>query len=205
MTKRVLYLIACAAGPTEYVDTGVREAQAAGWDVCLILTPSAARWWDGRRGELEELTGHLVRSQYKLPSQGDALPKADAMLVAPLSCTSLNKWGAGIADTLAIGLVSEGANMGVPVLAMPYFNRAQGAQPAVKRSIADLRAQGVVYLDGPAGYEPHPPKQGQAQAFPWGRALAAAAAVVPRAATAPGTPGVALGGGRSGTSDLRSP
>ncbi|MFF3998490.1 flavoprotein [Streptomyces cyaneofuscatus] len=174
---RVLYLIACAAGPTEHVDEGVRLAQARGWDVCLILTPSAARWWEPRVAELEELTGHRVRSQYKLPGEKDALPKADAMLVAPLSCTSLNKWGNGIADTVALGLVSEGVHLGVPVLAMPYFNRAQGAQPAVARSIEDLRAQGVVYLDGPGGYESHPPKQGNSAAFPWSRALDATEAV----------------------------
>lgn len=171
MTKRVLYLIACAAGPTEYIDEGVRQAQARGWDVCLILTPSAARWWELRLGELETLTGHRVRSQYKLPGESDALPKADAMLVAPLSCTSLNKWGAGIADTVALGLASEGVHLGVPVAAMPYFNRAQGAQSAVARSVADLRAQGVVFLDGPDGYESHYPKQGDPASFPWHRAL----------------------------------
>ncbi|MBT3077681.1 MULTISPECIES: flavoprotein [Streptomyces] len=175
---QVLYLIACAAGPTEHVDEGVRLAQARGWDVCLVLTPSAARWWEPRMGELEALTGHRVRSRYKLPGGKDALPKADVMLVAPLSCTSLNKWGNGIADTVALGLVSEGVHLGVPVLAMPYFNRAQGAQPAVARSVADLRAQGVVYLDGPGGYESHPPKQGDSKAFPWSRALDAVEAVV---------------------------
>lgn len=175
---RVLYLIACAAGPTEYVDEGVRQARSRGWDVCLILTPSAARWWEPRLGELEALTGHRVRSQYKLPGEKDALPKADVMLVAPLSCTSLNKWGAGIADTVALGLVSEGVHLDVPVVAMPYFNRAQGAQPAVARSITDLRAQGVVFLDGPGGYESHPPKQGDPKAFPWHLALDAVDAVV---------------------------
>ncbi|MFJ8871110.1 flavoprotein [Streptomyces sp. NPDC102473] len=175
---RVLYLIACAAGPTEYVDEGVRQAQSRGWDVCLILTPSAARWWEPRLSELEALTGHRVRSQYKLPGEKDSLPKADAMLVAPLSCTSLNKWGNGIADTVALGLVSEGVHLGVPVAAMPYFNQAQGAQPAVARSIADLRAQGVVLLDGPDGYESHPPKQGNAKGFPWHLALAAVDAIV---------------------------
>jgi hypothetical protein len=168
---RVLYLIACAAGPTLHVDEGVRAAQAAGWDTCLILTPTAARWWERRLGELEELTGHRVRSQYKLPWESDALPKADAMLVAPLSCTSLCKWGSGIADTLALGLVSEGVHLGVRVAAMPYFNQAQGAQPAVARSIADLRAQGVRYLDGADGYESHPPKRSNPKAFPWGKAL----------------------------------
>ncbi|GGV39301.1 hypothetical protein GCM10010245_62260 [Streptomyces spectabilis] len=48
--------------------------QAAGWEACVILTPSAARWWEGRLDELAELTGHRVRSQYKLPGESDALP-----------------------------------------------------------------------------------------------------------------------------------
>ncbi|MHA4817523.1 flavoprotein [Streptomyces aculeolatus] len=172
---RVLYLIACAAGPTEHVDDGVRAAHAEGWDTCLVLTPSAARWWGPRVAELAALTGHPVRSQYKLPGERDALPKCDAMLVAPLSCTSLCKWGAGIADTLALGLVSEGVHMGVPVLAMPYFNQAQGAQPAVARAVETLRSQGVVYLDGAEGYEPHPPRHGNPAGFPWDRALDATA------------------------------
>lgn len=171
MTNPVLYLIACAAGPAQHIDDGVRAAQADGWDVCLILSPSAARWWEPRMVELVELTGHPVRSQYKLPWEKDQLPKARAMLVAPLSCTSLNKWGAGISDTLAIGLPSEAVNMGIPVAVMPYFNRAQGAQPAVARSIAALREQGVLVLDGPDGYESHPPKQGNPRAYPWTRAV----------------------------------
>ncbi|MEU0076162.1 flavoprotein [Streptomyces sp. NPDC006332] len=169
---RVLYFIGCAAGPTQYIDVGVRAAQADGWDVCLILSPSAASWWGPRMEELVELTGYPVRSRYKLPWEKDQLPKADAMLVAPMSCTTLNKWGAGISDTLAIGLPSEAVNMGVPVVAMPYFNRAQGAQPAVARSVGALREQGVVVLDGPDGYESHPPKQGDPLAYPWGKALA---------------------------------
>ncbi|MEU0452690.1 flavoprotein [Streptomyces sp. NPDC006129] len=173
MTKPVLYLIACAAGPAQYIDVGVRAAQAEGWDVCLILTPAAASWWEPRMRELVDLTGHPVRSRYKLPWEKDQLPKADAMLVAPMSCTTLNKWGAGIADTLAIGIPSEAVHMGVPVAAMPYFNQAQGAQPAVARSIAVLREQGVLVLDGRDGYESHPPKRGRPEAYPWGKALAA--------------------------------
>jgi hypothetical protein len=63
--------------------------------------------------------------------------------------------------------------MGVPVAAMPYFNQAQGAQPAVARSVGVLRAQGVRYLDGSDGYESHPPKRGNPAGFPWARALEA--------------------------------
>lgn len=177
---RVLYLIACAAGPTNYLDHGVKAAQERGWDVCVILTPSAAAWWEPRMDELAELTGHPVRSQYKLPWQADALPKADAMLVAPLSCTSLNKWGAGIADTVALGIPSEAVHMGVPVAVMPFFNQAQAAQPAVPRSVEALRSQGVRVLLGKDGYEPHPPKTGKAAQFPWERALDAVEDMLPQ-------------------------
>lgn len=45
MTRPVLYLIACAAGPAQYLDDGVRTAQAAKRDTCLVLSPTAATWW----------------------------------------------------------------------------------------------------------------------------------------------------------------
>lgn len=170
MTK-VLYFIACAAGPAQYVERGVRQAQAAGWDVCLVLTPSAARWWAPRRAELEELTGHPVRSQYKLPHERDALPKADAMLVAPLTTTSACKWAAGITDTVALGLPAEGVHLGVPVVVMPFWSTALGAQPAVGRAVETLREQGVRVVFGPG--EPHPPKRGDAARFAWDVGLAA--------------------------------
>ncbi|UED86428.1 flavoprotein [Streptomyces profundus] len=164
MTK-VLYLIACAAGPARHIDDGVRAAQSAGWDVCLILTPSAARWWEPRLGELAELTGHAVRHRYKLPHERDALPKADAMLVAPLTTTSVCKWGAGITDTVALGLPAEGVHLGVPVAVMPFWSTALGAQPAVARAVETLRDQGVDVVFAPG--EPHPPKRGDGTAFPW--------------------------------------
>lgn len=42
---------------------------------------------------------------------------------APLSRTSLNKWGAGIADTVGLGIPPEAVYMGVPVVVMPFSNR----------------------------------------------------------------------------------
>lgn len=82
MTRPVLYLIATAAGPTQHVDMGMRAAQAAGWDTCLFLTPTAVTWWADSMAELESLTGHPVRHRYTLPGQSGGLPEADAMLVA---------------------------------------------------------------------------------------------------------------------------
>ncbi|GAB2780126.1 flavoprotein [Streptomyces daliensis] len=165
----ILYLISCAAGPTRYVDEAVRLAQQDGWDVCLILTPSAARWHGERLHELEELTGRTVRSQYKLPWEKDALPPADAMLVAPMTTTSACKWAAGITDTVALGLPAEGVHLGVPVVAAPFWSTALGAQPAVDRAVETLREQGVRVVFGPG--EPHPPKHGDSRGFPWRLAL----------------------------------
>jgi hypothetical protein len=171
MDNKVLYFIACAAGPARYVDQGVRRAQERGWDVCLILTPSAARWWEPRLAELAELTGHPVRSRYKLPHEPDVLPTAAAMLVAPLTSNSACKWAAGITDTVALGLPAEGVHLGVPVVAVPYWSTALGAQPAVGRAVATLREQGVRVVFGPG--EPHPPRRGSAEDFPWEVGLSA--------------------------------
>lgn len=171
MTAPVLYLIATAAGPAQHVDDGVRTAQDTGWDVCLILSPTAASWWTSARrtAELEELTGHPVRSRYTLPGESGGLPKADAMVVAPLTTTSACKWAAGITDTVALGIPAEAVHLGVPVVAMPFWSTALGAQPAVGRAVETLREQGVDVLFGPG--EPHPPKQGNSIAFPWHLAL----------------------------------
>ncbi|GAA2598652.1 hypothetical protein GCM10009863_10030 [Streptomyces axinellae] len=114
MAKPVLYLIACAAGPAQYIDDGVRAAQAAGWDTCLILSPTAVGWWASRVAELGALTGHAVRHRYTVPGESGGLPKADAMLVAPLTTTSACKWAAGITDTVALGIPAEAVHLGVP-------------------------------------------------------------------------------------------
>lgn len=178
MTKPVLYLIATAAGPAQYIDDGVRAARGDGWEVCVILSPTAARWWEPRMTELVHLTGHPVRSQYKLPGAADALPKADAMLVAPLTTTSACRWAAGITDTVALGIPAEAVHLGVPVVCMPFWSTALGAQPAVGRAVETLREQGVHILFAPG--EPHRPKQGNAPHFPWSLGLEAARSGTPK-------------------------
>ncbi|MGP9023182.1 flavoprotein (plasmid) [Streptomyces sp. BR1] len=174
MTK-TLYVIACAAPPARRLHIPISAAQKAGWDVCAILTPSAYRWAseDTERGieDLEELTGHPVRWQYKLPSQPDVLPSADAMLVAPLTSNTVNKWAAGISDTLALGLITEAIGMNIPLVALPHWNDAQGRHPAVGRSVQELRDAGVKLLLGGDGFTPHAPRHGNLDAYPWQAAL----------------------------------
>lgn len=170
--SRVLYLIACAAPPVRRTRIGIEKAQATGWDVCLVLTPSAARWLDADLTELATLTGHPVRTNYKLPEQPDVLPPPDAILVAPATFNTLNKWAQGIADTLALGLVTEAIGLQLPLVALPYLNQAQAAHPALSRSVEFLRANGVTVL-GDGGFIPHVPKHGNLDAYPWDAALEA--------------------------------
>ena len=96
--NRVLYVIACGAPPARQITRLIGPAQDAGWDVCLLVTPSAARFVDS--AALERLTGHPVRSDYKEPGSPDVLPPPyaiiGAVLVGILGIFLLLKWKSGL-------------------------------------------------------------------------------------------------------------
>lgn len=165
--RPVLYLVGCATPAVLEVVDPIKLAQARGWDVCLVLTPTAALWLGDRLDELEALTGHPVRSRYKLPGEPDVLPPPDAILAAPVSSNTINKWAAGISDTLALGLITEGIGKRLPLVALHQLNSAQAAHGAFERSVALLRADGVRVLHGEQdGHSPHV-IGGPRIAFPW--------------------------------------
>ena len=159
MTARVLYLVCCAAPPALNAEELVVRAQARGWDVCVICTPTAASWLRDKLAGLENLTGHPVRSQYKLPGEPDVLPPPDAILVTPATSNTIAKWALGISDTLALGLITEAIGLRLPVAALPHVSAAQAGHPAFGGHVEKLRAAGVAVLiagDGQmlAGSEP---------------------------------------------------
>jgi phosphopantothenoylcysteine synthetase/decarboxylase len=169
---RVLYIIVCAAPPARDVNKLVEMCQQQGWDVCTILTPKALAFTDAKA--LATLTGHPVRSEYKHPEEPDVLPPPDAMLVAPATFNTINKWALGIADTLALGLLTEGIGKSLPIVALPSLNTAQAKHPAWTWSVERLRDCGVHILYGPGGFEPVDPGSGNEflPAYPWERASA---------------------------------
>jgi hypothetical protein len=146
MTSRVLYVICCAAPPALNAEELVIRAQGRGWDVCLICTPTAARWLQAELPALANLTRHPVRSQYKLPDEPDALPPPDAILVAPATANTISKWALGISDTLALGLITEAIGLRLPLVALPSLSDAQAAHPAFGRNLEFLRSSGVTVL-----------------------------------------------------------
>lgn len=169
--SRVLYVIACGAPPAREVTRLIAPAQDAGWDVCLLVTPSAARFVDS--AALEKLTGYPVRSDYKEPGSPDVLPPPDAIIVAPATVNTINKWGYGICDTLPLGILVEAIGKKLPVAALPFTNYAHAAHPAFEENIAKLRSWGVRVLYGPDVYPLHAPGTGSRHLdiFPWRLAL----------------------------------
>src|SRR5258707_9676079 len=102
MTRGVVWVISWGGPAGLKADGLILRARARGWEVGLICTPAAARWMQAGLPGLANLTGHPVRSQYKLPSEPDVLPAPHAMLVAPATANTISKWALGISDTLAL-------------------------------------------------------------------------------------------------------
>jgi hypothetical protein len=152
----VLYIVAGGAAPVVRVSALVAAAQRRGWDACLVVTPTAARWLAGDLAALAAQTGHPVRSAYKMPGEDDVLPPADAMLIAPATFNMINQWAAGLSETLALGLINEAIGLGIPLVTVPWINGPLARHPALAASFTRLRQAGVRVLElepGPDGDE----------------------------------------------------
>lgn len=163
----VLYVIACGGRPAGDLAPFVAQCQTAGWDTCVIATPSAVKFMD--TDTLAELTGHIVRHDYKQPDEPDVLPQPDVMVVAPATFNTINKWACGCSDTLALGLLNEAIGLGLPVIAVPTPSTALAKHPAFQDSVARLRSWGVTVLFNPEVYPLPTPNMGPgaAELFPW--------------------------------------
>ena len=172
--SRVLYLVVCGAGPAERVADMVELARQEGWDTYCIATESAVEYFVDLE-ELGTVSGHQVRTTYRVAGD-EPVPPADAVIVAPATYNTINKWAAGIADNYALSQLAELTGAGVRIVAVPFVNRALAANAVFLRSVESLRAAGVRVLFGPGEFEPHPPRTGGAalDSFPWRMALQAA-------------------------------
>jgi len=113
----IVYLVVCAAPPAQAVDELVSLMQERNWSVCVVATPRAAGWID--RSALSEQTGYPVRDDYKRPGDPDVLPLANAIVVAPATFNTINKWVTGISDTFALGLLNEAIGLKIPIVLVP--------------------------------------------------------------------------------------
>jgi len=156
----VLYAIVTGSSVARDVGKLVDLAQADGWDVYVIASPDGLRFIDAEA--LAVKTGHGIRSQYRDPGAPDALPPAEAMVVAPLTCNSAAKWAAGISDTLPLGLLVEAVGLRLPVVAVPFSSREHLEFPAVQNALRKLAEWGVTMLAAD-----DIPQPSESHLFPW--------------------------------------
>jgi phosphopantothenoylcysteine synthetase/decarboxylase len=167
---RVLTHIVCGAGPATEAGQLVKLAQQRGWTVQLVATPAALDFLDVPA--LEAQTGSPVRSQYRKPGEPRSHP-ADAIVVAPATYNTINKWANGISDTYALGILAETTGLGIPIAVLPFVNTALASRSPFRASIESLRAEGVEILLGNLGIQPHKPHTGVdlIASYPWHLAL----------------------------------
>jgi phosphopantothenoylcysteine synthetase/decarboxylase len=166
-TTPILYVVACGGHPAGDLLSFIPKLKVHGWNVCIIATPSALKFMD--LAMLSELTGHVVRYDYKQPDEPDVLPPADAIAVAPATFNTINKWAHGSSDTLALGILNEAIGLGLPMVAVPVPNTALVKHPAFQESTQRLRSWGVHLVFDPERYPLPTPNMGPpaAKLFPW--------------------------------------
>ncbi|MFF3846777.1 flavoprotein [Streptomyces sp. NPDC002328] len=165
--KPFLYVVVCAAGIAVDVGKLITAAQEREWEVGVIATPLAA---DGffDTAAVEAQTGRPIRSAWRRPGDPRPFPAPDAVVVAPATFNTVNKWAAGIADTLALGTLCEAAGLGVPVAALPCVSDALAAHSAYQDSLIRLRGMGVRFGYPYSGAEG---EEGAGEEFGWEEGL----------------------------------
>jgi hypothetical protein len=165
--KPFLYVVVCAAGIAAEVGELIAAAQERGWEVGVIATPVAMNGFFDTAA-VEARTGRPIRSAWRTPGEPRPFPAPDAVVVAPATFNTVNKWAAGIADTLALGTLCEAAGLGVPIAVLPCVADALTAHPAYRAALVRLGAMGVRFGE-PYSSEPGP--DGGRPEFGWQRAL----------------------------------
>ena len=104
------------------------------------------------------------------------MPRADAVIVAPATYNTVNKWAAGVADNYVLNQLAELTGLGAHIVVLPFVNQALAANRVFVRSVEELRTAGVRVLFGPGEFEPHPARTGGGvlDSYPWELALVAA-------------------------------
>jgi hypothetical protein len=81
-----------------------------------------------------------------------SLPHADAIVVAPATYNTINKWALGISDTYALGILAEAPGLRIPVVVLPIVNAALAANPSFHRIVAtSVRSASGSCLDPGSG------------------------------------------------------
>lgn len=140
----LVYIVVCAAPPAARVGEFVELGRQRGWELAVVASPDALAFMDVEA--LERATGYPVRSRWRRPDEPSSVPDGDAVVVAPATFNTLNKWIAGIADTVASATVSEYLGRSVPMVVAPCVNPDLSRHPTFRHNLQLLAAWGVTVL-----------------------------------------------------------
>ncbi|HEX5103541.1 MAG TPA: flavoprotein [Pirellulaceae bacterium] len=124
-----------------------------GCGVTVVMTAAAERFIGA--ATFAALTGRPVarevfdEAQYPLGAHIALAERGELLVVAPASADFLAKAAHGLADDLLSTLYLA---FNKPVLMAPAMNTAMWEQPAVQRNIAQLRTDGVQFVDPESGW-----------------------------------------------------
>lgn len=147
------YLVGVTGGIAAYKSAAlVSQLVQGGAEVHVVLTASA-RHFIGE-ATFAALTGRAVAcdvfdKRFPLGAHIELAAAARLLCIAPASADFLSKMAHGAADDLlsTLYLCFSG-----PVLVAPAMNDQMWRQPAVQRNVAQLREDGVHFVDPAAGW-----------------------------------------------------
>ncbi|HET6293536.1 MAG TPA: flavoprotein [Kribbella sp.] len=142
MTNRTLYIVVCGAPLASRAGDGIRAAREQGWDAYIIPTDAALPWL-----ESQDLNGLTVVSGNRRPSDPQRIPRADAVVAAPLTFNTLNAWANGNANTYPLTTLCAALGSRTPTVAVPFAKHDLAGHPAWHASLAVLRYAGVRIID----------------------------------------------------------
>jgi phosphopantothenoylcysteine synthetase/decarboxylase len=160
-----LRVVVCGGRAAAGVGKLIEAAVGRGWSVDVTATKTAMEFIDP--AAVTRASGKTVRTTYTFAADGSRIsPPVDALIVAPATFNTINKLALGIADTYALSSIADVIGRGVPTVVVPAVNEALACRRPFRRSLDELRAEGVRVLFGAAdGWGPGTPE------LPWIKAL----------------------------------
>jgi phosphopantothenoylcysteine synthetase/decarboxylase len=140
MSYELVYLVISGAATAARTPEIARGIVDMGVRVICLPTPNADRVISGM--ELAAVPGNqVVESYFDVAIR--PRPPYGVCLFAPCSFASLNKLAGGIADNLAISVVSEAIGRRTPVIVAPSLNQPLLDNPRARKSLDELASWGV--------------------------------------------------------------
>nr|WP_165368052.1 flavoprotein [Phytoactinopolyspora endophytica] len=166
----MLYIVATGAPLTRRIHEAVPMADDAGWRVAVIATEAAVSWLD------HDQIGTLdvpVLTNHRQPDTAKRLPRPTAVVLAPATFNTINKFATGAADTYPLTVLCEALGAKRPLIIVPFVNASLAGHPAWLASLAVLRYAGATLIDPRGGalnvHEPLASGTGESvtDAFKW--------------------------------------